>query len=79
MEYFMKASEFIKENASGGATAAGNVATVVQPLRSDGKSFFGGDPKASIYYNEKAPVAIIRRPGPTAEANKKGKRKKASD
>ena len=75
----MKASEFIKENASGGATAAGSVATVVQPLRSDGKSFFGGDPKASIYYKE-APVAIIRRPGPTAEANrKKGKQKKASD
>lgn len=75
----MKASEFIKENASGGATAAGNVATVVQPLRSDGKSFFDGDPKASIYYNKTAPVAIIRRPGPTAEANKKGKQKKASD
>ena len=75
----MKASEFIKENASGGATAAGSVATLVQPLRSDGKSFFGGDPKASIYYNGKAPVAIIRRPGPTAEVNKKGKRKKASD
>lgn len=76
----MKASEFIKENASGGATAAGSVATVVQPLRTDGKSFFGGDPKSSIYYNKKSPIAIIRRPGPTAEANrKKGKQKKASD
>ena len=76
----MKASEFIKENASSGATAAGSVATVVQPLRTDGESFFGGDPKASIYYNKKALIAIIRRPGPTAEANrKKGKQKKASD
>ena len=74
----MRANEFLKENASSGATAAGNVATVVQPQRSGG-SFFGGDMNASIYSNN--PLAIIRRVGPTAESNKNKKkgRKKAGD
>ena len=77
----MRAHEFLKESATAGATGSGSVATVVQPVggkkrRAD--QFFGGDPNASIYSN--TPVAVIRRPSPTAEAgkNKKGK-KKAGD
>jgi hypothetical protein len=42
----MRASEFIAENASAGATASGSVATVAQPLGSiqtrNGGSFFSG-------------------------------------
>jgi len=42
----MRASEFILENASAGATASGNVATVNAPLGSmqtrNGGSFFSG-------------------------------------
>lgn len=41
----MRASEFIIENASAGATSSGNVATVAQPLgmqTRNGGSFFSG-------------------------------------
>ena len=47
----MRAFEFLKETATAGATAAGNVATVVKPLLGRGKkkkqeqSFFGGSPE----------------------------------
>ena len=41
----MRASEFIAENASAGATSAGSVATVAQPMgmqTRNGGSFFSG-------------------------------------
>jgi hypothetical protein len=42
----MRASEFIAENATAGATVSGNVATVAQPLggviRRNSGSFFSG-------------------------------------
>ena len=42
----MRASEFIAENATAGATGSGNVATVAQPLggviRRNSGSFFSG-------------------------------------
>ena len=74
----MRAYEFLKENASAGATAAGNVATVVKPLQGDKKqSFFGADPEDYPPYG--STVAIIRRTGPTAEANNKKGKIKAGD
>ena len=74
----MRAIEFLKENASSGATAAGNVATVVKPLQGDAESSFFGGP-ADDFPPYGSTVAIIRRPSPTAELkNKKGK-KKAGD
>ena len=71
----MRAEEFLKENASVGSTAAGNVATVVKPLTKSGakQSFFGGDPDEYPMYGDTTNVAIIRRPSPTAEANKRTK------
>ena len=72
----MRAEEFLKENASVGSTAAGNVATVVKPLLAKDKtdqSFFGGDPDEYPKYGDTTNVAIIRRPSPTAEANKRTK------
>jgi hypothetical protein len=42
----MRASEFVTENASAGATGSGNIATVAQPLggmiRRNAGSFFSG-------------------------------------
>jgi hypothetical protein len=42
----MRASEFIAENASGGATGSGSIATVAQPLGGvisrNGSNFFSG-------------------------------------
>ncbi len=75
----MRANEFIKESASSGATAAGNVATVVKPLLgAKDQSFFGASPEDFPPYG--STVAIIRRPSPTAEMNKKKKGKiKAGD
>ena len=41
----MRAFEFITETATSGGTSAGNIATVVKPLRKNkkGQSFFGCD------------------------------------
>lgn len=69
--FFMRAHEFIKENASAGGTSAGNVATVVQPLlKNEEESFFGGDMKKYPKYGDTSAIAVIRRPSPTAEAGK---------
>lgn len=75
----MRASEFLKENASSGATAAGSIATVVKPLQgTEDQSFFGASPDDYPPYG--STVAIIRRPNPFAEMNKKKKGKiKAGD
>ena len=67
----MRAHEFLKENASSGATAAGNVATEVKPLQDKGdQAFFGASPEDFPPYGN---TTIIRRPSPTAEIKKKGK------
>ena len=69
MGVFMRAYEFIKENASAGGTSAGNVATVVKPLTTKGEeTFFGGDTSKYPKYGDI--TAVIRRPSPTAEAGK---------
>lgn len=69
----MRAYEFLKENASSGATSAGNVAVVVKPLQDNGTdTFFGVDTEDFPSYGN---TTIIRRPSPTAEINKKGKNK----
>lgn len=75
----MRASEFLNENASSGATAAGSVASVVKPLQgTNDQAFFGASPDDYPPYG--STVAIIRRPSPTAEMNKKKKGKiKAGD
>ena len=66
----MRAHEFLKENATTGGTAAGNVATVVKPLLGKNKqeepSFFGGDPDDFPGYGD-TNIAIIRRPSPTSK------------
>ena len=69
----MRAYEFLKENASSGATSAGNVAVVVKPLQDNGKdTFFGADLEDFPPYGN---TTIIRRPSPTAEIKKKGNNK----
>ena len=69
----MRAYEFLKENASSGATAAGSVATVVKPLQDSGdQTFFGAGTEDFPPYGS---TTIIRRPSPTAEIKKKGKNK----
>lgn len=68
----MRAHEFLKENATTGGTAAGNVATVVKPLlgkkkkKQEEPSFFGGDPDKFPSYGD-TNVAIIRRPSPISK------------
>lgn len=65
----MRAYEFLKENATSGATGSGSVATVVKPLGSVHRreQFFGGDPNASIYSNN--PMAR-RNDSPTKKKKK---------
>ena len=71
-DFSMRAYEFLKENASSGATSAGNVAAVAMPQLSDnGQSFFGVPDEDFPPYGS---IAMIRRVGPTAESNKKGKK-----
>lgn len=73
----MRAYEFLQENASSGATAAGSVATVVKPLQDSGdQTFFGATDEDFPPYGN---IAMIRRVGPTAEANKKKGKNKAGD
>lgn len=65
----MRAYEFIKENATAGATSAGNIATVTKPLVKDkkGKTFFGGDLDEFPKYGDTGAVVVIRRTSPTAK------------
>jgi len=69
----MRAYEFIKENASSGGTSASSVATVVKPqvTTAEGETLFGGDANDHPAYGDSTNVTVIRRPSPTAEANKK--------
>lgn len=65
----MRAEEFLKESASTGATASGNVATVVKPLQGEPEeaSFFGGETEDFPTYGDTGNIAVIRRPSPTAK------------
>lgn len=58
----MRASEFITESASSGATGSGNVAALAKPLskKKQKDSFFGGDVDDFPGYGDTS-MAVIRR------------------